>query len=32
MTAGVYPSVYLSSEVKITSGQGTAIDPYRLEL
>ncbi|MDD7629649.1 MAG: hypothetical protein PUJ60_01215, partial [bacterium] len=28
----VFPSVYLNTEVKITSGSGTSSDPYTLEL
>ena len=28
----VFPSVYLNTEVKITSGSGTSSDPYILEL
>ena len=28
----VFPSVYLDTEVKITSGSGTSSDPYILEL
>ena len=31
-TLSVFPSVYLNTEVKITSGSGTSSDPYILEL